>query len=268
MNDAAALPWDIRLMNGAASALFVVAGVALAAAALLWLARSPWLNIRAIQLEGELQRNSVASIRANATPRLQGNLLAIDLERARDAFEAVPWVRQATLRRVWPDRLAVQLVEHRPVALWLGDDGNARLVNDRGEVFEANVGDVEDDALPEFSGPEGSSAPMLALYRRLAPMFAPYAMQPVSLQLSGRGSWSLELDNGATVRLGRGSEDELADRAERFLRSVGQVTERFQRELEYADLRHADGYAVRLRGITTTLTPAAVKAAKKPARTR
>lgn len=264
MHTEPALPWDVRLMNSAASVLFAAAGLVLAAAALLWLARSPWLNIRAIQLEGELQRNSVASIRANATPRLQGNLLAMDLERARDAFEAVPWVRQATLRRVWPDRLAVQLVEHRPVALWLGDDGNARLVNDRGAVFEANVGDVEDEALPEFSGPEGSSAQMLALYRRLTPLFAQHGMQPVSMQLSGRGSWSLELDSGATLRLGRGSEDELAERAERFLRSIEQVTARFQRDLEYADLRHADGYAVRLRGITTTLTPASTKAARKP----
>ena len=175
----------------------------------------------------------------------------------------MPWVRQATLRRVWPDRLAVQLVEHRPVALWQGDDGNARLVNDHGEVFEANLGDVEDDALPEFSGPEGSAAQMLWLYRRLEPMFQSHQMQPVALQLSGRGSWSLELDSGATVRLGRGSQDELAERAERFLRTVSQVTERFQRDLEYADLRHADGYAVRLRGITTTIVPAA-KAAKKP----
>jgi len=257
------LPWDIRLMNGAASTLYAIAGLALAAAALLWLARSPWLNIRAIQLEGELDRNSVASIRANAAPRLHGNLMSIDLDRARAAFEGVPWVRQATLRRIWPDRLAVQLVEHRPVALWQNDDGNTRLVNDRGEVFEANVGDVEDDQLPEFSGPDGSSAQMLALYRRLEPMFSQQRMRPVALQQSGRGSFSLELDNGATVRLGRGSEDELAERADRFLRSISQVTDRFQRDLEYADLRHADGYAVRLRGITTTLDPAAA-ATKKP----
>jgi cell division protein FtsQ len=258
-----ALPFDIRLMNGAASTLFVVVGLALAAALLLWLARAPVLNIRVIQIEGDLQRNSVATIRANTTPRLTGNFISIDLDRARAAFEAVPWVRQATLRRVWPDRLAVQLVEHRPAALWQGDDGNPRLVNEQGEVFEANLGDVEEERLPEFSGPEGSSAQMLSLYRRIAPMFEEYQMVPVALQLSGRGSWSLELDTGATVTLGRGSEDELLARSERFLRTVAQVTDRFQRDLEYADLRHADGYAVRLRGITTTIVPAA-KATKKP----
>lgn len=258
-----ALPMDIRLMNGVASTLFVLVGLGLCAALLLWLARAPGLNIRAIQLEGDLQRNSVATIRANAMPRLAGNFFSMDLDKARAAFEAVPWVRQATLHRIWPNRLAVRLSEHQPSALWLGDDGNPRLVNAQGEVFEANLGDVEDEHLPEFSGPEGSSAQMLSLYLRLAPLFVAYKMQPVSLHLSGRGSWSVELDTGATMTLGRGTEDELLTRSERFLRSVSQVTERFQRDLEYADLRHADGYAVRLRGITTTIAPAA-KAAKKP----
>jgi cell division protein FtsQ len=258
-----ALPFDIRLMNGAASALFVLVGVALLAAALLWLSRAPWLAIRVIQLEGDLQRNSVATIRANAMPRLAGNILSIDLERSRAAFETVPWVRQATLRRVWPDRLSVRLAEHQAVALWQGEDGNERLVNEFGEVFEANVGDVEDQKLPQFSGPEGSSAAMLALYRRLLPLLAEQRMQPVALQLSGRGSWRVELDTGATLVLGRGSEDELVERSERFLRTVSQITGRFQRDLEYADLRHADGYAVRLRGITTTIVPAGT-AAKKP----
>ena len=256
------MPFDIRLMNGVASTLFVLVGLAVVAAALLWLTRSPGLSFRVIQLEGELQRNSVATVRANATPRLAGNFISIDLDKARAAFESVPWVRQATLRRIWPDRLVVRLDEHHPLALWQGDDGNQRLVNHFGEIFEANVGDVEDQNLPLFSGPEGTSAAMLALYHRLAPLFTAQRLEPVAMQLSGRGSWSLELDSGATVVLGRGSEDELVARSERFLRTVSQVTGRFQRDLEYADLRHADGYAVRLRGITTTLVPAAVAVKK------
>jgi len=256
------LPFDIRLMNGVASVLYLLIALGLLATALLWLSRAPWLGFRVIQLEGDLQRNSVATIRANAAPRLAGNFISIDLDQARASFETVPWVRQATLRRIWPDRLAVHLDEHQPVALWLGDDGNQRLVNQQGEVFEANVGDVEDEALPEFSGPEGSSAQMLSLYRRLAPLFAAHQMQPQALQLSGRGSWGVELDTGASVVLGRGSEDELVARSERFLRTLGQVTGRFERDLEHADLRHADGYAVRLRGITTTIVPAGAAAKK------
>ena len=256
------LPLDVRLMNAIASAVFVIAGAGVLAAGLLWLMRSPIFPIRSIQLDGDLARNSVPTIRANAAPRLAGNFFSVDLQAGREAFEAVPWVRRAVVRRVWPDRLAVRLEEHRAVALWEGiaaNPGGDRLVNAYGEVFEANVGDVEDERLPSLAGPDGSAAAMLALYRRVQPVFARLDLQLERLQLSGRGSWRAELDSGAAVELGRGSEDELVARTERFVRTLTQVTARWQAPLEYADLRHADGYAVRLRGVGTTPPPAGGK---------
>ena len=254
------LPADVRLMNAVANLVFVLAGIALVAAALLALARLPQFGLKAIRIDGELARSSVATIRANAAPRLSGNFWSLDLQTARAAFESVPWVRQAVVRRVWPNRLAVTLEEHQAAALWSGDDGNDRLVNSHGEVFEANVGDVEDDALPRFAGPDGSSAQMLSLYRRLAPAFEPVGAIE-SLRLSRRGSWRAELATGAVIELGRGTEDEVLARTERFVRTLPQVDARFARPLEYADLRHVDGYAVRLKGITTT--PPAARPGKK-----
>jgi len=263
------LPLDVRLMNAVASAVFVLAVAGLLVAGLLWLMRSPMFPIRGILLDGDLARNSVPTIRANAAPRLAGNFFSVDLQAGRAAFESVPWVRRAVVRRVWPDRLAVRLEEHRAAALWEGTDADRnvdRLVNGYGEVFEANVGDVEDEQLPSLAGPEGSAAQMLALHRRLQTAFAHLELEVERLQLSGRGSWRAELDSGATVELGRGSEDEIVARTERFVRTLTQVTARWQQPLQYADLRHADGYAVRLRGVSTTPPPAggpAPRAAKK-----
>lgn len=256
MSRAAALPlaeqpMDVRLMNGVASGVFVLAGAALAAAALLWLVRAPLFTIRAVEIDGDLGRNSVNTIRANAMPRLRGNFFSLDLGQGREAFEAVPWVRNAVVRRVWPDRLAVRLEEHRPAAVWQGEDGNDRLVNTHGELFDANVGDVEDDGLPVFSGPDEEAGAVLAMYGRLRPLLAPLDSEITELHLSHRGSWSVELDNGATLELGRGSEDEVLARAARFVRTLPEVTARWRAPLEYADLRHTDGYAVRLRGVTT-----------------
>jgi cell division protein FtsQ len=256
------LPFDVRLMNGVANAVFALAAAALLALGVLWLTRAPLFTIRAIQLDGDLGRNSVSTIRANAMPQVSGNFFSIDLQQGRAAFESVPWVRQAVVRRVWPNRLAVRLEEHRAAALWQGQDdegsGNDRLVNSFGEVFVANVGDVEDDGLPRLGGPEGSAAAMLAMYRRLQAVLEPREMQIAAMQLSGRGSWRIELDSGSTVELGRGSEEEVAQRTERFVRTLAQVTGRYGQPLEYADLRHTDGYAVRLRGVSTT-APAAKK---------
>ena len=135
------------------------------------------------------------------------------------------------------------------------------MVNSHGEVFEANVGDVEDDSLPTLAGPEGSAVQMLALYRRLQPMLARQDMDIIQLHLSGRGSWRVELDSGAAIELGRGSQDEVVARTERFVRTLTAATAKWRAPLEFADLRHADGYAVRLRGVSTG-SPAALAAAK------
>lgn len=251
------MPADVRLMNGVATVVFVLAGVGALVAGVLWLTRSPLFPIRGIQLEGEVARNSVPTIRANAGPRLADNFFGVDLQAARSAFEHVPWVRRAVVRRVWPDRLAVRLEEHRAAALWENEAGDDRLVNSFGEVFDANLGDVEDDPLPTFAGPEGSAAQMLSLYRRLQPTLARLELAIERVQLSPRGAWRLELDSGAALELGRGNEEQLAARTERFARTFTQVAAKWRAPLEYADLRHADGYAVRLRGVTTT--PATAK---------
>lgn len=265
----ATLPSDVRLMNATANILWIAVALGLAAMAVAWAARWPLFSVRTIQVEGDVARNSVATIRANAAPQLAGSLFTIDLGAARRAFESVPWVRQAVVRRVWPDRLVVQLEEHRAAAYWEADSGSDRLVDTYGDVFDANLGDVEDEDLPTLRGPEGSSRAMLALYVRLAPLVAAIDGARIdTLALSGRGSWRVVLDGGATLELGRGSADEVVARAERFVRSVGQVTGLYQRALVHADLRHADGYAVRLEGITTTSagSSTAKRTGRRPAR--
>jgi cell division protein FtsQ len=270
----AALPADIRLMNALAKALLALAALVLVAAAMAWSARAPLFTLRSIVLDGELSRSNLATVRANALPQLAGNFFSFDLNRGRLAFESVPWVRQAVVRRVWPNRLAVTLEEHRAAAFWQGQggkySGNDRLVNDHGEVFEANLGDVEDEGLVTLAGPEGSARAMLAMWQRLADTLAPIRARIDTLRLSARGSWHAELDSGAELELGRGSADEIAARTERFVRTLAQATQRFAtaggtHELLAADLRHADGYALRLRGVSTT-TVAAMKSSAAASR--
>jgi cell division protein FtsQ len=239
------LPGDVRLMHATASTLYVLAGLALAALLLNWVVRLPVFALRVIQVEGDVMRNSVSTIRANAATKLSGNFFTADLVTGKRAFESVPWVRHAIVKRVWPNRLAVRLEEHRAAAVWGGSDSATdKLVNSYGEVFEANLGDVEDDSLPSLSGPEGSSVHMLAMLTRLRPLFD---------RLDARIA---ERPPGPLFEPGRGSDDEVLARTERFIGTLTQVTSRFQRPLEYADLRHHDGYAVRLKGITTVI-PAA-----------
>lgn len=258
MNDALPAPLDVRLMNLTASVLFALCVVLLAAAAAWWALRHPLFALGGITVQGDVTHNSAATLRANVAPRLAGNFFTVDLQRAREAFEAVPWVRQAIVRRQFPNRLRVQLQEHQAQAFW-GEDAESRLVNTHGEVFEANAGDVEQDDLPRLAGPEGTSAQVLAMYQALKPLFEPLDLAVEELTLSSRGGWTVGLDSGATVELGRGAVPEVLARTERFTRTLTQVTSKYGRRPEAlvsADLRHGDGYALRLRGVGTTDVPA------------
>ena len=245
-----AMPVDVRLMNAIAIVVFTLALAALLARGVVWAANRPQFQFGDVRLEGDLQRNSVTTVRANAMPHLAGNFFTMDLGKTRAAFEQVPWVRHAVVRRVWPDKLVVALEEHQPVALWEGDENSDKMVNSHGEVFEANVGDVEDDSLPQFAGPDGTSPQVLDMYHRLQPLFSTIDAEMTALRLSGRGSWKVDLDDGAAIELGRGTSDEVVERTARFIRTLPQVLHKFNAPLESADLRHAEGYAVKLKGLS------------------
>ncbi len=250
-----AAPVDVRLMNITATVLFAACGVLLAVALAWWAVRHPLFSVRRITVQGDVAHNSAATLRANVAPRVTGNFFTLDLVGARQAFEAVPWVRQAVVRREFPNRLRVLLQEHQAVALW-GADGDSTLVNSFGEVFEANPGDVEQDGLPRLAGPADQSAQVLAMHRALVPLLQPLDLELVQLVLTARGSWHGELDTGASVEFGRGTVEEVTARTQRFAQTLTQVASRLGRRPEAlvsADLRHADGYAIRLRGVSTTV---------------
>ena len=261
MSDTVPAPFDVRLMNMTAT-LLLVACVALVASALFWwAARHSAFSIGAISVEGDLMHTNAAELRSTVGPHLSGNFFTLDLSAARAAFESVPWVRRAVVSREFPDRLRVSLREQRVVAFW-GDAAGSKMVNELGEVFEANVGDIEQEDLPRLIGPATQSAHLLDMYRALDPVLQPIDQMVEEVELTARGGWRARLDSGAEIELGNGTIADVLERTERFVRTIASVVEVHGRDveaIESADLRYPDGYALRLRGVTTGVEPAAAK---------
>ncbi|WP_082492877.1 cell division protein FtsQ/DivIB [Acidovorax sp. Leaf160] len=261
MNNALPAPFDVKLMNWTASALFVGCAALVLAAAGSWLLRLPVFSIGRIVVQGELVHNNPVTLRANVGPHLVGNFFTVDLQAVREAFEQVPWVRSAMVRREFPNSLRVELQEHQAAAVW-GAEGGNKLVDSRGEVFEANSDDVEGDDLPRLVGPEGRSLEVLQMVRSLVPVLKPLGPEIDQLELTGRGGWRVTLEGGALIELGGGTPAQVLARAQRFVQTVPQVAAQQGRRidaLELADLRHDNGYALRLRGVSTVTAEMAAK---------
>ena len=244
------LPPDVRFMN-AVTVVFALVLLAMVLALLVaWIMRQSLFNLDAISMQGDLSHNNAVTLRANVAPRLVGNFFTVDLARTRAVFESVPWVRKAVVQRQFPNRLKVVLQEHQAMAYW-GPEGESRLVNSFGEVFEANQGEVESEELPQLNGPLGQAGLVLQAYQMLSPLFEKLDVVLDRLELTGQGSWRARLDSGAVLELGQGTLDEIDARAQRFIATLAQVSSRYGRDFESADLRYANGYALKLRGVTT-----------------
>jgi cell division protein FtsQ len=220
----------------------------LAYGALGWVAAQPWFALRTIEVKTPVAHVTEAQIRLVAERQVNGTFFTVDLERVRSSLEKLPWVREARVERRWPDTLAVSLVEHVPLARW-NDDA---LVNDSGDVFVAAVA----AKLPRLSGPEDSSAEVVAAYRRHQAALAPLGMTIRELRLSPRRAWRIRLDNGMQLALGRDKTDA---RLARFVALYPRMFGGRPAAVEVAaaspaaspavavtvDLRYPDGFAVR-----------------------
>jgi len=242
---------DVKMLNAAAGTLLGLFVLALLGGGLWWLAQRPMFTLKQIRVEGtetELRRVNASTVRSTALPRIKGNFFTADLGAARAAFEAVPWVRKAAVRREWPNRLVVTLEEHVPLGTW-GQEG--RLLSVQGEVFVANLAEAEEDGnLPEFSGPDGSEKEVMMRYRELQAWLAPVSLAPDVVQLSGRYAWTVKLDNGMTVELGREqASTTLKERVERLVAVYPQLVARLQDRIENVDMRYPNGMALKAGGL-------------------
>ena len=77
MSSALPTPFDVKLMNIAATALFSAFIAALLAAGAWWALRNPAFAIAGITVQGDVTHNSAATLRANVTPRLAGNFFTV-----------------------------------------------------------------------------------------------------------------------------------------------------------------------------------------------
>ena len=238
--------WDShRLINSVADLIFIFGGVLVAWAGLLLLQRLPILPINHVIVTAAVPRVSAAQIEQVSRSTISGNFLTVNLTAAQRPFEELPWVRRASLRRQWPDSLVLTFEGQHPVAQWSSLDGEARLVNEFGEVFVANV--PTGLALPVFFGPDGSSAQMLARYAEFSTQLAGIQRDLVALRLSQREAWQLKLDDGVVLELGRDQADmPLTERLARFTTHYASVKDRLH-ALSVVDMRYPNGFTLKAR---------------------
>jgi cell division protein FtsQ len=236
----------VRLAAGGLTALVLVAAWAFGATAAIGagassamreLAMATGLTVQKVTVVGRRDTPSDEVLAALGVRR-GAPILDIDTEGARARLEQLGWVRTATVTRLLPDTLHVELVERSPLAVW--QSGGKRMLVDRdGHVIE-DRGVAEIAKLPLVVG-EGAPA-------HAAEILATIALEPklaervvASVRVADR-RWDVKLDNGVTVQLPETDYEAAWRRLAALDRAHGLIG----RAIEAVDMRLADRLVVRM----------------------
>ena len=227
--------WDnVPLLRNVTSALIGFSVLAVLYGAVYYMVHLPGLfPLHSVHLSAAPQRVVAQEVLAVARNEVNGNFFTVDIERLRQSLEKLPWVRSVTIRREFPDRLAVQLEEHRALARW----NNSALVNMQGEVFSAYTEQI----LPDFIGQKDDSVEVARRYGEFSRQLAALNLQVAQLALSPRHAWQLRLSSGMVLELGR---EEMQQRLARFVAVYPYSLAAQAGSVRYVDMRYRNGFAV------------------------
>ncbi|MDF7671226.1 FtsQ-type POTRA domain-containing protein [Orbaceae bacterium ESL0721] len=177
-----------------------------------------------------------------------------DVDSIQEEILRLPWIKQASIRKQWPDRLLVHIVEYKPLFYW----NDLFLLDRDGEMFSLPLDRISNLQLPQLYGPEGKQKIVLNEYHRLENISNQLANNQLKLSIKAavaneRNAWQLFVkqcvsnfcSDNQEMKLLLGSE-EIEQRLLRFIKLFPEIQARIPKneKIVVADLRYENGIAV------------------------
>lgn len=205
-------------------------------AAAFYLHQEDTLPVLHVTVEGELKHTDREVLIEVVSPYVTGSFIDVDVANLRQVGEALPWIHQIQVRRVWPDTLHLVVEEHRAMARWNETD----LVNTRGDVFSPSAESVP-EGLVRLYGPEGNSELMARKLVTIQREVSALGLRVSSLTMDERRSWQVAFTDDLQLRLGRADSEA---RLKRFIRVFTGPLAIYRKAILVVDMRYTNGLAV------------------------
>jgi cell division protein FtsQ len=217
-------------------------------------ANSLGFRIAAVSLTGakEVSREEILTT-AGVTGR--ASLLFLDADAARARLLSNPWIGDAAVLKLYPDRLQISVTERQAFALWQRD-GRVSVIAADGTVLEPFVEDRY-LALPLVvgRGAQHEAKDFLAVIDRYPDI---KSVLRASIMVAQR-RWNLRLKNGIDVRLPETNVEQALDR----LVALNRGKNLLSRDIVAVDLRLPDRVTVRLSDEAAQARDEALQSKKK-----
>ena len=162
--------------------------------------------------------------------------MSVDVVRLREAGEAIPWVKEIQVKRVWPDSLHLVVEEQEAIALW----GTDALVNNQGKLFFPAKTSFP-DGLVQLKGPKGTSHMVAKQFYEVSRLVSTLGLSVQEVEMNERRAWTIKFSNGVNVMLGRTDSKQ---RLQRFATTFKTVLQPYEKDITAVDMRYTNGLSV------------------------
>jgi cell division protein FtsQ len=201
------------------------------------IANSAGFRIKTVAINGrkQLTQDEVLAI---GGVNGRSSLLFLDAATVRDKLRANPWIADATILKLYPGRLQIDIVERSAFALWQ-QDGRLSVIADDGAVLEPYMS-RRFISLPLVvgRGAETRARDFLALLARYPQVHA----ATKAAVFVGERRWNLRLKDGLDIRL---PENDVGN-ALASLSKLDKEDRLFSRDIVAIDMRLPDRLTVQL----------------------
>ena len=220
--------------------LMVLGLVMISIASLAWWQTVSWMNnkdtlpIKVVRIDGDLKKIKLKELEEAVADVVTGGYFNIDLQRIKVKATDLAWVDDVTVKRIWPDKLIIDIKERQAFARW----GNDRLVTADGKIFAPDSG--IDESLPFLQANDDRSVEVVNRFKQEQQRFAKLNLNVISMKLSERGAWSMTFAGETDILIGR---HDVAERLQRLLSSLPLIKQ-YKGMPARIDLRYPHGMAV------------------------
>jgi len=199
------------------------------------LPKQDWLPIEKIRISGHFKHLDSEVIETQLEAYLGKGFFEIDIQEIQQQISHQPWIKTVSVRRVWPNLIAVKVKEKQVFARW--DDNH--LLDTDGIIFTADSNRFAQ--FPLINGYSANSKQLLQRYILLKQKFNRQHIALSALKVDNKGALTLRLNEQLKVSLGSEDNDQ---KIHHMLAVYNQQIKSRSQHIKYIDFRYSNGFAI------------------------
>lgn len=229
-----------------------------------------WLNkpgnfpFKKVELVNRLENQESSELQIIAANALNGGFFSLDVDEFRsDLLSQLPWVQSVSVRKVWPNKLLVEIAEYKPVVRWvsaedllktargssLNEIDNYQLLSQEGIIFAPKLTKMQKykfNNMALLSGPKVSAKHVLKKCVEISKDLKKIDLAINHCGMNKRRTWKLSLTQNMDVNLDiKLGKENILQPLEAFIEVFSGKLKPYLKSVEYADLRYSNGFSIK-----------------------